>query len=173
MSAGGKVIAQELKPFITSPIQSTSTCSRWYQVTQYIFCETCSSGVARPVNKFAKHCGHARSPMQKPPKPENEEARLAALRSLNILDSSPEERFDRLTRIAKRLFNVPIALVSLVDEGRQWFKSSQGLSASETSREISFCGHTILGDGVFLIPDATQDERFHDNPLVIGEPNVR
>lgn len=111
--------------------------------------------------------------MQKPPKPENEEARLAALRSLNILDSSPEERFDRLTRIAKRLFNVPIALVSLVDEGRQWFKSSQGLSASETSREISFCGHTILGDGVFLIPDATQDERFHDNPLVIGEPNVR
>jgi len=111
--------------------------------------------------------------MQKPPKPENEEARLATLRSLNILDSSPEERFDRLTRLAKRLFNVPIALVSLVDESRQWFKSSQGLSASETSREVSFCGHAILGDGVFLISDATQDERFHDNPLVTGEPKVR
>ena len=95
------------------------------------------------------------------------------LRALNVLDSQPEERFDRLTRLAKRLFGVPIALVSLVDENRQWFKSCQGLDASETTRDISFCGHAILEDGVFLIPDATLDERFHDNPLVTHEPEIR
>jgi diguanylate cyclase (GGDEF)-like protein len=111
--------------------------------------------------------------MQKPAKPENEATRIETLRALNILDSSPEERFDRLTRLAKRLFNVPIALVSLVDENRQWFKSCQGLAASETPRDISFCGHAILGDDVFLIPDAAQDNRFFDNPLVTEEPHIR
>lgn len=111
--------------------------------------------------------------MKKPDIPQDEEVRLKTLRSLNILDTSPEERFDRLTRMAKRMFNVPIALVSLVDENRQWFKSCLGLEVSETPRDISFCGHAILGDEIFIIPDASRDERFADNPLVINEPNIR
>lgn len=111
--------------------------------------------------------------MQAPEKPQDEVARLDTLRALNILDTSPEERFDRLTRLAKRLFGVPIALVSLVDENRQWFKSCQGLNASETPRDISFCGHAIMGDDVFLIPNAAADERFQDNPLVTNEPHIR
>ena len=86
---------------------------------------------------------------------------------------SPEERFDRLTRMCKRLFGVPIALVSLVDENRQWFKSCVGLSVSETPRDISFCGHAILGNEIFVIPDAAKDERFADNPLVLDEPHIR
>lgn len=111
--------------------------------------------------------------MQVPAKPQDEATRLDSLRALNILDTSPEERFDRLTRLAKRLFGVPIALVSLVDEDRQWFKSCQGLNASETSRDTSFCGHAILGEDIFLIPNAAADERFHDNPLVTNEPYIR
>lgn len=111
--------------------------------------------------------------MKTPAIPQDEQARLGALRSLNVLDTLPEERFDRLTRMAKRLFAVPIALVSLVDENRQWFKSCIGLSVSETHRDISFCGHAILGDEPFVIPDTLEDERFADNPLVINEPNIR
>ena len=111
--------------------------------------------------------------MRKPDIPENEESRLRTLRSLSILDTSPEERFDRLTRMARRMFDVPIALVTMVDENRQWFKSCNGLGISETSRDISFCGHAILGDEVFIILDATKDERFADNPLVVNEPNIR
>lgn len=111
--------------------------------------------------------------MHAPAKPENELARLDALRALNILDTAPEERFDRLTRLAKRLFGVPIALVSLVEANRQWFKSCAGMPMSETSRDISFCGHAILGDGIFMIPDARNDERFSDNPLVTDNPNIR
>ena len=111
--------------------------------------------------------------MLTPPMPADEATRVDTLRALNILDSSPEERFDRLTRLAKRLFGVPIALVSLVDANRQWFKSCTGLDATETPRDISFCGHAILGDDVFLIPDAALDERFHDNPLVVDEPRIR
>ncbi len=87
--------------------------------------------------------------MKVPECPPNEVARLQTLRSLDILDTPHEERFDRLTRMAKRLFNVPIALVSLVDENRQWFKSCIGLRVSETPRDISFCGHAILGDERF------------------------
>ena len=109
-----------------------------------------------------------------PPKlPTDEQQRLKDLRALRILDTDPEERFDRLTRIAKRLFDVPIALVSLVDENRQWFKSKAGLEACETSREVSFCGHAILSDRIFIIEDAAADIRFADNPLVTGEPNIR
>lgn len=111
--------------------------------------------------------------MQKPAIPSDEHTRIDTLRALNILDTSPEERFDRLTRLARRLFGVPIALVSLVDTNRQWFKSAAGLACSETPREVSFCGHAILQDDIFLIPDALRDERFHDNPLVTGDPGVR
>ena len=111
--------------------------------------------------------------MEKPDTPQEEQARLETLRSLGILDTPPEERFDRLTRMAKRLLGVPIALVSLVDENRQWFKSCFGLNVSETSRDISFCGHAILGNDLFLIPDTIMDERFADNPLVLNDPYIR
>lgn len=111
--------------------------------------------------------------MKSPATPPNEEPRLKTLRSLNILDTPQEERFDRLTRMAKRLFDVPIALVSIVDEDRQWFKSCLGLSATETPRDISFCGHSILGTEIFIIEDATKDHRFSDNPLVINDPKIR
>ena len=111
--------------------------------------------------------------MKPPDIPPDEDARLAELRSLNVLDTIAEERFDRLTRMARRLFGVDVALVSLVDENRQWFKSCAGMELSETPRDISFCGHAILGDGAFVIPDALQDERFCDNPMVAGPPHVR
>ncbi|WP_432823698.1 ATP-binding protein [Trichloromonas sp.] len=107
------------------------------------------------------------------PIPDYEEARLAELRGLAILDTPPEERFDRITRVASRLFGVPVALVSLVDANRQWFKSCVGLTVSETPRDISFCGHAILHDEPLIIPDAEQDPRFFDNPLVTGPPHVR
>jgi diguanylate cyclase (GGDEF)-like protein len=105
--------------------------------------------------------------------PLNETSRVEALGLLNILDTLPEERFDRLTRMAKRLFGVPIASVTLVDTDRQWFKSSVGLTDTETPRSISFCSHAILDDGVMLVPDAREDERFFDNPLVVGDPGIR
>ncbi|WP_339071536.1 sensor domain-containing diguanylate cyclase [Pseudomonas idahonensis] len=111
--------------------------------------------------------------MLHPRKPGNEVLRLQTLRELNILDTSPQERFDRVTRLAKRLFNVPIALVSLVDGDRQWFKSSMGLDARQTPRDISFCGHTILSDQILTVSDAVLDLRFHDNPLVVGPPCIR
>lgn len=111
--------------------------------------------------------------MKTPDTPANEKERLKTLRSTDILDTDPEERFDRLTRMAKRVFGVSIALVSLVDENRQWFKSKAGLDACETGRDISFCGHAILGNDIFIIEDALEDERFADNPLVTGEPKIR
>ncbi|WP_347362310.1 GGDEF domain-containing protein [Vibrio vulnificus] len=111
--------------------------------------------------------------MQTPEKPGNEPQRIADLHSLNILDTAAEERFDRVTRIARRLFDVPIALVSLVDEDRQWFKSCFGLDVSETPRDISFCGHAILGADTLIVEDASQDARFADNPLVTGKPHIR
>lgn len=111
--------------------------------------------------------------MKEPSLPPDEPARLSALHALSILDSPPEERFDRITRFATRLFDVPIALITLVDAERQWFKSCQGLQASETPRSISFCGHTILGDRAMVVPDARLDERFADNPLVAGAPHIR
>lgn len=111
--------------------------------------------------------------MQPPATPRDERTRLETLRSLKLLDTSPSERFDRLTRIARRMFGVPISLVSLVDDNRQWFKSRQGLDATETPRDISFCGHAILDDDIFIVPDATKDNRFVDNPLVTDNPNIR
>ena len=111
--------------------------------------------------------------MQEPSVPLDETVRLLSLHSLRIMDSAPEERFDRVTRMAKRLFDVDICLVSLVDSDRQWFKSKQGLDACQTSREVSFCGHAILHERAFVVEDAHADERFADNPLVTGDPNVR
>ncbi len=111
--------------------------------------------------------------MQAPLIPHSESERLSTLQALEVLDTPPEERFDRVTRLAKSLFNVPIALVSLVDENRQWFKSCYGIDASETSRDISFCGHAILQDGIFVIGDASQESDFSDNPLVTGSPYIR
>lgn len=111
--------------------------------------------------------------MQKPLIPENEIERLRTLRSLNLLDRSPQERFDRITRLARKLFNVSISSVSLIDADRQWFLSAFGLEVKETSRDISFCGHAILGDEIFTVNDATLDARFVDNPLVTGNPNIR
>jgi diguanylate cyclase (GGDEF)-like protein len=95
------------------------------------------------------------------------------LHSLRILDTAPEERFDRITRMAQRYFGVVTCLISLVDTNRQWFKSKQGLDACETSRDVSFCGHAILGDEIFVVEDAIKDTRFADNPLVTGSPAIR
>ena len=103
----------------------------------------------------------------------DEPGRIAALRALAVLDTPQEERFDRITRLAATALDVPIALVSLVDSDRQWFKSCIGLDVSETDRGSSFCGHAIARDDVFVVPDATVDPRFHDNPLVLGEPYVQ
>jgi diguanylate cyclase (GGDEF)-like protein len=107
------------------------------------------------------------------PVPPNEADRLKSLHNLRVLDTPPEERFDRLTRLAKRLFEVPIALVSFVDEHRQWFKSRQGMDVSETPREVAFCAHAILQDGIFVVPNAHEDERFKESPLVTAYPNIR
>ncbi|MCY1040977.1 ATP-binding protein [Corallococcus sp. bb12-1] len=111
--------------------------------------------------------------MLPPPTPVDEPRRLQALRSLCLLDTPAHERFDRIVRAASHLFRVPIALVSLVDEDRQWFKARQGLDAPQTPRDVSFCGHAILSSGSFVVPDALLDPRFHDNPLVVGAPFVR
>ena len=105
--------------------------------------------------------------------PPNEAERLRELRRLNILDTPPEEMFDELTRLIAEVCDVPMAVVSLVDENRQWFKSRVGMSATETAREIAFCAHAIHGRELFVIEDATKDERFHDNPLVTGPPHIR
>jgi GAF domain-containing protein len=111
--------------------------------------------------------------VQAPEKPPDEDERLAALRALELLDTPQEERFDRITRTATRLFKVPISLVTLVDEDRQWFKSCFGTEIRETSRDVSFCGHTILRPAPFIIVDASLDLRFADNPMVTGPPYVR
>jgi PAS domain S-box-containing protein len=111
--------------------------------------------------------------MNRAPIPPDEAQRLAALRALRVLDTPCEERFDRITRLAQRLFDVPIALVSLVDADRQWFKSRQGLDRCQTPRDISFCAHTILRPDPLVIPDTQLDERFADNPLVAGQSGIR
>jgi PAS domain S-box-containing protein len=107
------------------------------------------------------------------PEPADEAVRLGSLRALGILDTPAEERFDRITRIASRLFDVPIVLVSLVDANRQWFKSCLGLEVRATPRTASFCAHAILDRNPLVIPDATADERFADNPLVLEDPHIR
>ena len=105
--------------------------------------------------------------------PNNERARLAALNRYEILDTPSDECFDRITRVASRLCEAPIALISLVDMDRQWFKSRHGIDVQETPRDIAFCAHAILGDDVMVVSDAASDQRFCDNPLVIHEPGIR
>jgi PAS domain S-box-containing protein len=111
--------------------------------------------------------------MMKSPLPDNEAERLATLRSLNILDTAPEEAFDELAALAASICQAPVALVSLVDEERQWFKSRTGWATAETPREISFCAHTLLAPDLLIIPDATADPRFADSPLVTSGPRFR
>jgi diguanylate cyclase (GGDEF)-like protein len=108
-----------------------------------------------------------------PPPLPDEVRRIATLRELQVLDTPPEERFDRLTRLARRMFDVAIAHVTLIDENRQWFKSSAGVVATQTPRDVSFCGHAIASSSPMVVPDAQLDLRFHDNPSVLGEPRVR
>ncbi len=107
------------------------------------------------------------------PIPADDDLRLADLCTLGVLDTAAELRFDRITEAARRHFNVPIALVSLVDRDRQWFKSHAGLEATETPRNISFCGHAIHHDYPFIVPNAATDPRFADNPLVTGDLHLR
>ncbi|MDR7343933.1 diguanylate cyclase (GGDEF)-like protein [Pantoea alhagi] len=111
--------------------------------------------------------------MKTPKIPANETQRLNELHALKILNTPAEERFDRLTRLAKRLFNVSVSVVSLLDAEHQWFKSGDGINATETTRDISFCGHAILQDDVMVVENACDDPRFYDNPLVIDEPHIR
>ncbi|MGC1246649.1 MAG: sensor domain-containing diguanylate cyclase [Spirulinaceae cyanobacterium] len=111
--------------------------------------------------------------MKRPQIPSDEKERLAALDSVRMVCSPAEERFDRITRLAQTIFNVPIALVSLVSERCQWFKSVQGLTASQTPREISFCGHAILSHEALVVEDTWLNPDFADNPLVTGEPHIR
>jgi GAF domain-containing protein len=103
----------------------------------------------------------------------NEKKRLKVLWQYDVLDTVPEEMFDDLTELAARICEAPIGLISLVDENRQWFKSRVGVTVSETSRDVSFCAHAIRQNGLFIVPDATKDPRFADNPLVRSDPKIR
>jgi GAF domain-containing protein len=107
------------------------------------------------------------------PIPKNERRRIEVLWQYDVLDTVPEEVFDDLTELAARICEAPIALITLVDEKRQWFKSKHGISLSETSRDVSFCGHAILQRELFIVADASKDERFARNPLVVAEPKIR
>lgn len=109
----------------------------------------------------------------RPPYPPHEARRLAALRSYRILDTSPQRSYDDLSRLAAQLCGAPIGMISLIDESRQWFKSRTGIAAAETPRALAFCAHAILGTDLMVVPDALEDPRFRDNPLVRGEEHVR
>ncbi len=109
----------------------------------------------------------------KAPVPKNEKKRLEVLWQYELLDTIPEGAFDDLTALAAHICEAPIALITLVDENRQWFKSRFGISVAETTRDISFCAHAILQNDLFIVPDALKDARFAHNPLVTSEPNIR
>ena len=128
-------------------------------------------GIERPSAKHAKWRNTMRPPT---PVPQNERRRLARLRELAILDTAPEPVFDAITKLASEICGTPIALLTMVDQERQWFKANVGLSdVKETPRDIAFCAHAVIDDAVFVVPDAMLDPRFADNPLVTGEPNIR
>jgi GAF domain-containing protein len=107
------------------------------------------------------------------PLPKNEKKRLNVLWQYDVLDTVPEEVFDELANLAALICESPVALISLVDEDRQWFKSAVGVSVKETGRDLSFCAHAILQDDLFIVPDATKDRRFKHNPLVTSAPKIR
>lgn len=109
----------------------------------------------------------------KAPLPHDESERLRALAEYRILDTESEAVFDDLVAVAAAVCEVPISLISIVDTDRQWFKAKLGLAVSETSRDFAFCAHTILGDSTLIVPDALEDDRFDDNPLVLGDPHIR
>lgn len=107
------------------------------------------------------------------PIPKNDKKRLEVLWQYDVLDTVPENTFDDLTNLAAHICEAPVAMITLVDEKRQWFKSKVGISANETSRDVSFCGHAIMSNKLFIVPDAASDPRFAKNPLVTGEPKIR
>lgn len=107
------------------------------------------------------------------PVPANEQERLEALRRRGVLDTAPEHAYDQLTQLAAGICGTPVAILSLIDSDRQWFKSKVGLETTETSRDVAFCAHTIVERDLLVVPDATADQRFADNPLVTSEPHIR
>jgi GAF domain-containing protein len=107
------------------------------------------------------------------PLPPNETRRLAALRRLHLIDTAPEEKFDRITRLAARILNVPLAMITFVEEDRQFYKSAYGTDSKGTPRDVAFCSYTILDDKPLVVPDTLVDPRLSDNPFVVGDPKVR
>ena len=102
-----------------------------------------------------------------------ERARMCALMGLHILNTEPEERFDKITRAAKERLKVPISTITTISDDKEWFKSVQGLKQKESPREVSFCGHALLNRGMFIVYDTLEDPDFMDNPLVLGDPYIR
>ena len=98
---------------------------------------------------------------------------MEKVQALGLLDTKPEERFDEITRDAIKVFNVPISTITIVDENREWYKSCQGTDTKEMPREVSFCAHAMLSKEIFVVEDTLKDERFKDNPMVVGKPYIR
>jgi GAF domain-containing protein len=130
--------------------------------------EVCAVVDAKSHDRHRQAKAYAR-----PPLPPDEPARMEALRQYGVLDTLPEQAFDDLTLLAAHICQTPVALISLVDTERQWFKSRIGWDASETPRDMAFCAHAIVAPGSLVVPDALADERFAHNPLVLAEPHIR